>query len=124
MRTAGVPIVIDHAGRPDLAHGLDQPGFAALLALGREGRAVIKLSAVFRYSQMGWPYKDVDPFIEALIDAFTVERCIWGSDWPFLRAKTRIDYGPLLTCLRRWFPDARDQQRVLWDNPARLFKLT
>jgi predicted TIM-barrel fold metal-dependent hydrolase len=121
LRKITLPVVIDHAGRPDLDQGLAQPGFAALLELGREGRAVIKLSAIFRYSKMGWPYRDVDPYIEALIKAFTVERCVWGSDWPFLRAGARIDYGPLLTCLRRWFPDARDQQRILWDNPARLF---
>jgi hypothetical protein len=33
----------------------------------------------------------------------------------------RIDYGPPLTCLQRWLPDAADRRRVLWETPSRLF---
>jgi len=69
----------------------------------------------------GYPYTDVDPFIAAAIAAYTLDRCVWGSDWPFVRMDERMDYGPPATCLPRWLPDAKDQQKVLWDTPARLF---
>jgi len=59
--------------------------------------------------------------VRAAIDAFTLDRCVWGSDWPFLRLPARTDYGPVLAMLTRWIPDAADRQRVLWDTPARLF---
>jgi predicted TIM-barrel fold metal-dependent hydrolase len=104
-----------------MERGLGQPGFQALLALGRAGRAAVKLSGVFRFSRTGSPYIDADPYAQALIEAFTVDRCVWGSDWPFVRAKARVDYGPLLACLARWFPDPGDRRKVLWDNPARRF---
>jgi predicted TIM-barrel fold metal-dependent hydrolase len=52
---------------------------------------------------------------------FTTERCVWGSDWPFLRASSRIDYGPQLGALSRWLPDQHERTRVLWDNPSRIF---
>ena len=59
-----------------------------------------------------------------LAEAFTLDRCIWGSDWPFLRAKERTDFGPLLAALHRVLPDAADRERVLWTNPSRLFGMT
>lgn len=68
-----------------------------------------------------YPYRDVDPFIAVAIEAYTLERCVWGSDWPFVRMDERMDYGPPLTCLPRWLPDPQDRRKVLWDTPARLF---
>jgi predicted TIM-barrel fold metal-dependent hydrolase len=121
LRRAGVRVMIDHFGRPDLARGLGQPGFAALFALGASGQAVVKLSGAFRVSREGPPYRDVDPYIAAAIEAFTLDHCVWGSDWPFVRVEERIDYGPQLACVARWLPDPQDQRKLLWDNPARLF---
>jgi predicted TIM-barrel fold metal-dependent hydrolase len=121
LRRAGVRVMIDHFGRPEIARGLAQPGFAALLELGRAGANVVKLSGPFRCSREGYPYRDVDPFIAAAIDAYTLDRCVWGSDWPFVRVSERIDYGPPLACLHRWLPAEVDRRTVLWNTPARLF---
>jgi len=121
-RLAGVDrIVIDHCGRPSLDLGVDQPGFAALLELGRQGGTYIKLSAFFRLTGEGWPYARCDDYVAALIDAFTIERCLWGSDWPFLRSSRRVDYGPQLAYLSRIVRDQDALDRILWHNPARLF---
>ena len=120
LRAARVPLVFDHCGRPDAGGGTTQPGFKALLELGREGHAV-KLSGPFRFSHEAAPHADAEPFVAAVIEAFTPERCVWGSDWPFLRLPQRMDYGPVLANLNRWFPDERDRHQVLWATPARLF---
>jgi len=120
LRAARVRIVFDHCGRPDAELGVDQPGFRALLELGRDGHYV-KLSGPFRFFNAFSPRASIEPFLKALIDAFTPQRCVWGSDWPFLRLPTRMDYGPVLANLDRWFPDGRDRQQVLWGTPARLF---
>jgi predicted TIM-barrel fold metal-dependent hydrolase len=121
LRQAGIKIVVDHCGCPDPERGLAQPGFRALLDLGREGDAAIKLSGAFRYSRQPWPYTDCEPYVQALIEAFTLNNCVWGSDWPFVRVPRRIDYGPTLNLLARWLPDPADRKRVLWDTPARWF---
>lgn len=115
-------VVVDHFGRPEVSHGVNQPGFQALLELGRQG-AVVKLSAGFRASQFtqGEGYSDLDPYAEALLKNFSIDRCVWGSDWPFLRARSRIDYGPQLNSLKRWVTTEADRKKVLWDNPARIF---
>jgi predicted TIM-barrel fold metal-dependent hydrolase len=115
-----VRVVFDHCGRPAVEHGLSQPAFAALLRIGRERDAYVKLSGYYKFSRQPHPYADTWPFIAALAEAFTLDRCVWGSDWPFLRAEQRLDYGPLLAALSRIFPDPDDQERLLWKTPARL----
>ena len=120
LRAARVPLVIDHCGRPDPALGVTQPGFKTLLELGRDGHFV-KLSGPFRFSHEPPPHADAEPFVAALVDAFTVKRCVWGSDWPFLRMPRRMDYGPVMAYLERWLPDERDRRQVLWHTPAGLF---
>ena len=124
LRKAGVRIMVDHYGRPDTAAGVSQPGFQTLLEFGRSGNAVVKLSGPFRSSRQAYPYSDVEPFIAAAIDAFTLDNCVWGSDWPFVLMDRRIDYGPPLSCLDRWIPDEKDRRKVLWDTPSRLFGFT
>jgi predicted TIM-barrel fold metal-dependent hydrolase len=121
LERSPVKLLIDHCGRPDIGAGLEQPAFQALLELGRSGRATVKLSGQAKFAQDAYPYKSTWPFIEALVDAFTLDRCIWGSDWPFLRAPHRIDYGPLLKLVEQLFPDRSDREKLLWRTPQRLF---
>jgi len=118
---SGIRIVIDHCARPDPARGVDQPGFRAALELGRAGRASVKLSGYSKFSHEGFPYSDTRPYVDALIDAFTLDRCVWGSDWPFLRAEQHLDYGPLLKIVELHLPDAASRRKLFWDTPRKLF---
>jgi len=118
---SGARILIDHCGRPTPAAGLEQPGFQALLGLARCGRAAVKLSGYQKFSAEAAPYGDAQPFVRALIDAFTLDACIWASDWPFLKATQRLDVGPLLRAVERLLPEPKDRRRLLWDTPRRLF---
>lgn len=121
LQTSGVRLLFDHCGRPNMAAGLEQPGFQALLALGRQGKASVKLSGYMKFSQQAYPYEDTWPYLRALVDAFTLDACAWGTDWPFLRATQHVDYGPLLTLIERLFPDAGERRKLLWETPCRLF---
>ena len=119
LEQSGARILIDHCGRPTPGAGLEQPGFQALLALARTGRAAVKLSGYQKFSAEPPPYGDAQPFVHALIDAFTLDACMWASDWPFLKATERLDVGPLLRAVERLLPDAADRRRLLWDTPCR-----
>jgi predicted TIM-barrel fold metal-dependent hydrolase len=121
LEQSGARILIDHCGRPTPGSGLEQPGFQALLALARTGRAAVKLSGYQKFSAEPPPYGDAQPFVHALIDAFTLDACMWASDWPFLKATERLDVGPLLRAVERLLPDPADRRRLLWDTPCRLF---
>jgi predicted TIM-barrel fold metal-dependent hydrolase len=119
-----VKILIDHCGRPDLSKGLTQPGFAALRALASNRRTTVKLSGMQKFSRQAYPYRDTWDYVRALAASFTLDHCVWGSDWPFLRAMERLDYGPLIGLVDQLFPDAADRRKLLWDTPNGLFGFT
>ena len=77
-----------------------------------------------KFSRKPPPHEDAWPFVTALIDAFTLEHCLWASDWPYLRAPVHVDYGALLQLARTLFPDASDRRKILWDTPRELFGFT
>jgi len=108
-----IRVLIDHCGRPSPEAGLDQPGFKVLLRLAATQRVSVKLSGYSKFSQVPYPFDDTWPFVRAIVDAFTLDRCLWASDWPYLRAPQRQDYGPLLELAQMLFPDPAERQAVL-----------
>lgn len=121
LEATDVRIVVDHCGRPRPGAGLDQPGFAALLRLAATGRVFVKISGYAKFSDQPYPYRDVWPYVRSLIQSFGPDCCVWGSDWPFLRAPERIDYGPLLKLIEHLVPEPADRSKLLWHTPNRLF---
>ncbi len=121
IEDTSIHVVVDHCGRPTPEFGLDQPGFQALLRLARTGRVSVKLSGYSKFSRQPYPFEDTWPFVGAIVEAFTLEQCMWASDWPFLRATERQDYGPLVELAGILFPDAADRHALFWKTPQRLF---
>jgi predicted TIM-barrel fold metal-dependent hydrolase len=129
---APVPVVFDHFGGAQAALGLEQPGFADLVALVRAGKAYVKISGAYRASKLGPDYADAAPFAKALIAA-NVDQIIWGTDWPHPNSSSgnkatevtplfQIDDGRLLNQLVVWAPDPATRKKILVDNPARLYQ--
>src|SRR4029453_16900664 len=118
-----VKVVIDHVGRPTPPAGLGQPSFAAIVRLAGTGRVSVKLSGYLKFARSAYPFEDCWPFVRALVDAFTLDHCVWSSDWPYLRAQERQDYGPLVQLAGELFPNAPDRRKFLGGPPKRFFKL-
>ena len=121
LEASGVRLMFDHCGRPDpAAGGVAQAGFAALLDMAGNGRTVVKLSSFAKASARPFPHPDAWPFVRALVEAYTPQRLLWASDWPFLRAAERIDYGTQLALFERLVPDVADRHAIQWETPRRL----
>jgi len=114
-------LLFDHSGRPDVRAGLQQPAFQSLLSLGDSGRCWVKLSGLSKFSQQPFPSGDGHAYQPALLAAFGADQCMWGSDWPFLRAEHRMDLGTLLMLFDNLFPDENIQKKIMWETPKRLF---
>jgi len=114
-------VLIDHCGRPTVEDGLGQAGFKALLQLAGTGRVYVKLSGYNKFARTPYPFEDCWPYLRALVEAFSLERCLWASDWPYLRTTERQDYGPLVSLVELLFPDPAERRRLLWETPRRLF---
>jgi len=120
-----VPVVIDHFGYVNASDGIDGTGFRMLRRLAESGRAWFKLSAPYRQSKLPPLFEDVGPLARCLF-GIVPDQCVWGTDWPHVsRNDTGIirvpNDGELADALIGWIPDAQDRQRILVDNPARLY---
>ena len=121
FRTIPVPMVIDHMGRVVAKEGLDQQPFKVLLEAMKNDRMWVKITGAERVSSMGPPFTDAVPFARALIEA-APERILWGTDWPHPNVgKHMPNDGDLVDMIPLIMPDAAIRQKVLVDNPARLY---
>lgn len=117
-----IPILIDHMGRADASLGPDRdPNVAKLRQLLDRGNFWVMLSLGEKISKVGAPWDDVVPIARALIDA-NPERCVWASDWPHPVSKQQPpNDAELLELLYRYARDETELQRILVDNPSKLF---
>ena len=118
IRSLPVPFVIDHMGRVDTTLGIDQPAFRALLELARRENCWVKVSGSERISR--FPFDAAVPFARALVET-SPERTLWGTDFPHPNLKEPVDEVDLVDLAPRFATTAEEQQRLLVDNPARLY---
>jgi D-galactarolactone isomerase len=121
LQRLAATLVIDHVGKFLEPVAPDHPGFRALLRLVDKG-AWIKLSAPYETSKLGPPfYDDVGILAKALVKA-APERMVWATNWPHPTPGVKIpDDALLLDMLLDWVPDEATRNKVLVDNPARLY---
>jgi predicted TIM-barrel fold metal-dependent hydrolase len=121
IRQLPVPFIIDHMGRVKAGLGLAQPPFKALLELMKLESAWVKVCGAERVSTAGPPFTDAVPFAWALVEA-APDRVLWGTDWPHPNiAKYMPNDGDLVDLLPQIAPDPTHRQKLLVDNPARLY---
>ena len=115
-------VVIDHMGRPDVAAGISDPGFARVLdIMESDQRFWIKVSCPERLTVAGPPYDDVVPFARSLVGNFP-DRVLWGTDWPHPNMKSHMpDEGLLVDMIPRIAPTSELQHKLLVANPMRLY---
>ncbi|TCL10315.1 L-fuconolactonase [Shimia isoporae] len=118
-------IVVDHIAKPAMggakapAHDWVQ-GISELATLPN---VHCKLSGVVTEVGPGWQIEDISPFMRHVLDAFGVDKVMFGSDWPVVNLAS--DYGTW----RRVVDDAlapfseADRAKILGANAARFYDL-
>jgi predicted TIM-barrel fold metal-dependent hydrolase len=117
LERAGVPLVVDHFGRPDPVERLESEGFRTLLRLVGNGRTWVKLAA-------GYRLQDADLVAEAgakLLAETPPDRVLWGSDWPFSGFEGRVSYGDSLDEFARLVQTPEARLAIGTTNPAALY---
>lgn len=117
-----VRYTIDHMGRVKAADGLDQQPFRTLIELmQRDDKCWVKVSGCERVTSIGPPFTDAVPFAKKICET-APDRVIWGTDWPHPNVKAMPNDGDLIDLIPLFAPDPVIQQKILVDNPARLFE--
>lgn len=115
-----IPVLIDHMGRANPAAGRDDPSLKKVVELLKRGNFWVMLSLGEKISKAGPPWDDVISLMRALIDA-APDRVVWASDWPHPVSTSQPPNEADLVELLYRATDEGERQKILVDNPARLF---
>jgi L-fuconolactonase len=83
-RHPDLPIVVDHAAKPEIRNASIDDWAADIRRIARDTRAFCKLSGLVTEAAPGWSPETLAPYVEVLLDAFGSRRLMWGSDWPVM----------------------------------------
>ncbi|OXC90155.1 hypothetical protein BMR85_013665 [Achromobacter sp. KAs 3-5] len=122
LLAAGCRVVVDHFGRPDPALGVSDPGFQYLLRQADSGRVWVKLAAPYRNWAAAACAASGRLATQQLLDAYTPERLMWGSDWPHTEHRHLASYAAATQWLDAWIDDPAQRRAVLADTPLQLFQ--
>jgi len=76
--------VIDHMGRPSPGHRVNQTYERQIERVASLPNIYVKLSGFELGSEMGYPFDDTTLYANYLLRALGIERCMWGSDYPYI----------------------------------------
>ena len=119
-RLPELPLVLDHAAKPDLRTGADLSSWRAFLQrLAAVERVVCKMSGLVTETGPGaWQLEDLRPAWESLVELFGPARLAWGSDWPVcLLAGTWQRWADTATELSATL--TRTEQDAIFNDTAR-----
>ncbi|MBY0329100.1 MAG: amidohydrolase [Acetobacteraceae bacterium] len=84
-RHPGTQLVIDHLG---LQQPFEPPAppepwadLPKLLGLAQYPNVAVKITGACTLSHEPFPYRDIWDPLARIFDAFTLDRCMWGTDW-------------------------------------------
>lgn len=116
-----LPVVIDHAAKPDLTKP-DLAGWReGINALAAHPQAFCKLSGLVTEAAPDWTLEMLRPAIDHLLASFGPGRLIFGSDWPVLTL--RADYASWFDTATALLCGCGDAEReaIFGGNAARLY---
>ena len=111
-------LVIDHLGikQPFKPPVPDNP-FSKLqkvLELASHDNVVIKITGVCTLSRQAFPFSDIWDPLEEVFSRFSLERCMWGTDWT--RAINFISYRESVDCFLNSSPLSLSEKAQLMGN--------
>ncbi len=123
QRHPALPIVIDHAAKPDMAHHEFSTWRALMAPLAALPQVHCKLSGLVTEIGPQWRIDTLRPYVDAVLELFGPQRVMWGSDWPVLNLAA--DYSRWAEATDALLQNRTAEQRdaVLGGNAIRFYRL-
>lgn len=116
--------VIDHLAKPYIKEGKIDEWRADIQAIARYPNTWCKLSGfVTEADWEGWKKQDFDPYFGVVMDAFGVNRVLFGSDWPV--CQLTASYSEVLEVLKDYFSafSQKEQDKIFGGNAITFYNL-
>ena len=93
--------ILDHIAKPSIASGAVEPWKSGLGDLAKRDNVVCKISGMMTEAVWdGWSDSDFVPYLDIVLEAFTPQRVMFGSDWPVMTMAG--GYADWMRIVRNW----------------------
>jgi L-fuconolactonase len=116
--------VLDHLAKPLVRDGVLEPWRGRLRELARHPNVWCKLSGLVTEADwVRWRPEQLQPYLDAALEAFGAERVLFGSDWPV--CLVAAPYGRVVAVVDDWAAplSAPERAALFGENAARAYRL-
>lgn len=117
-------LVIDHLAKPDIKDAVTEGWIENFVAAAKFKNVYCKLSGMVTEADWcRWKPSDLRPYVDAALENFGAERCMFGSDWPVceLAASYQQVFDALEECLDGC--SSQEKSRILGANAIEFYGL-
>ncbi|MEM8888439.1 MAG: amidohydrolase family protein [Bacteroidota bacterium] len=117
--------VLDHMAKPMISVGKTRNWEEGIRELAQYEQLYCKVSGMVTEAKLKqWTYEDFLPFLDVIVDAFGVDRIMFGSDWPVCLLGSE-NYGEMKGIVDRYFEayTEEDQAKIFGGNAVSYYKL-
>jgi L-fuconolactonase len=126
-RNPALRVVIDHAAKPDIAGRQTEPWISDLQRLAALPNVCCKLSGLLTEAAPGDNAEALQPYMDAVLEAFGTERVMWGSDWPVVNLASDYRAWWAMTCTYLQAHTARSIREgvpaIMGGNACRFYRI-
>lgn len=125
QRLPSLRMVIDHLSKPQIKGRRTDDWLPQLQAAARFPNVYCKLSGMITEADWRrWTAEDLKPYVQATLDCFGPQRCMFGSDWPVceLAGSYQAVHQALLDALGPI--SANEREQIFGNTAAEFYRLS
>jgi len=116
--------ILDHFAKPYIRAGQLEPWRTQLRELARRPHVYCKLSGLTTEADWrAWQAHELEPYLDAALEAFSPQRLLFGSDWPVCTLAT--SYERWVETVSSWASrlSAGERDRILGGTALEVYRL-
>ncbi|MDP5202528.1 amidohydrolase [Flavobacterium sp. DG2-3] len=116
--------VIDHIAKPDIKSGDIDSWKKAIGEISKYDNVWCKISGMVTEADWNkWKPADLKPYLDVIFDNFSVDKLMYGSDWPVLNVAS--DYNEVVKTLEDYILkfSVEDQNKIWSENAISFYNL-
>jgi L-fuconolactonase len=118
------PFVLDHIAKPDVKRQQNGEWQNGLEALALSENVFCKLSGMVTEADWkNWNKEDFTPYMDVVLEAFGIDRIMFGSDWPV--CLVAASYEEVIGIISDYFSSfsSSEKEKIFGGNASRFYKL-
>jgi L-fuconolactonase len=116
--------VIDHIAKPDIKNKKIKEWKKEMEAVAKHENVYCKISGMVTEADWkNWKKQDFVPYMDVVVEAFGIDRIMYGSDWPV--CLVAASYKEVLDIVKEYFSSfsENEQQLFFGENAIQFYNL-